>query len=41
MAPDRVVGMDQIISESVALRFLTAPLTAEQVRELVQIPAGK
>ncbi len=38
MAPDHIVGMDQIISESVALKFLSAPLTAEQVKELVQIP---
>jgi NitT/TauT family transport system substrate-binding protein len=40
MAPDRIVGMDQIISESVNLKFLTAPLTAEQVKELVQIPTA-
>ena len=40
MAPDRIVGMDQIIAESVSLKFLTAPLTAEQIKELVQIPAG-
>ena len=38
MAPDQLVGIDQIISEAVALKFLPAPLTAEQVRELVQIP---
>jgi NitT/TauT family transport system substrate-binding protein len=38
MAPDRIVGIDQIIAESVALKFLSAPLTAEQVKELVQIP---
>jgi NitT/TauT family transport system substrate-binding protein len=41
MAPDRIVGMDQIISESVALKFLAAPLTDDQVRELVQIPAAR
>jgi NitT/TauT family transport system substrate-binding protein len=38
MAPDRVIGMDQIIAESVALKFLTAPLTPEQIKEVVQIP---
>jgi len=38
MAPDQLVGVDQIISEAVALKFLPARLTAEQVRELVQIP---
>src|SRR5262249_5198617 len=41
MAPDRIVGMDQIISESVSLKFLAAPLTAEQVKELVQIPNSR
>ena len=40
MAPDRIVGMDQIIAESVSQKFLTAPLTADQIKELVQIPAG-
>ena len=38
MAPDQLVGVDQIIAEAVAAKFLSAPLTAEQVRELVQIP---
>jgi ABC-type nitrate/sulfonate/bicarbonate transport system substrate-binding protein len=38
MAPDQLVGVDQIISEAVALKFLAAPLTAEQIKELVQIP---
>jgi NitT/TauT family transport system substrate-binding protein len=40
LAPDRIVGMDQIISESVNLKVLSAALTAEQVRDLVQIPAN-
>jgi NitT/TauT family transport system substrate-binding protein len=38
MAPDRVVGMDQIITEAVSMKFIPARLTAEQVKELVQIP---
>jgi NitT/TauT family transport system substrate-binding protein len=38
MSPDRVVGMDQIIAEAVSMKFLPAPLSAEQVKELVQIP---
>jgi NitT/TauT family transport system substrate-binding protein len=39
MAPDRVVGMDQIIAEAQAQKFISAPLTPEQVKELIQIPA--
>jgi NitT/TauT family transport system substrate-binding protein len=38
LAPDRVVGIDQIIAEAVATKFLTAPLTPQQVSELIQIP---
>jgi NitT/TauT family transport system substrate-binding protein len=38
MNPDRVVGMDQIIAEAQAQKFVTAPLTAAQVAELIQIP---
>jgi NitT/TauT family transport system substrate-binding protein len=39
MAPDRVVGIDQIVAEAVSMKFLAAPLTAEQIKELIQIPA--
>jgi NitT/TauT family transport system substrate-binding protein len=38
LAIDRVEGIDQIMTDAVAARFIAAPLTAEQVKELVQIP---
>ena len=38
MAPDRIVGMDQIVADAVKLKFISAPLTPAQVEELVQIP---
>ena len=38
MSPDQVVGIDQIVSEAVSMKFLPGPLTPEQVKELVQIP---
>jgi len=38
MNPDRIVGMDQIIAEAQAQKFLAAPLTPAQVTELIQIP---
>src|SRR5215469_12629337 len=38
MATDRVEGIDQIMGDAVAGKFIPAPLTAEQVKELVQIP---
>jgi hypothetical protein len=38
MATDRVEGIDQIMADAVAAKFIPAPLAAEQVKELVQIP---
>ena len=35
--PDQIVGMDSVIAEAVATKFLSAPLTKEQVSELVQM----
>jgi NitT/TauT family transport system substrate-binding protein len=39
LVPDRIVGVDQIIAEAVSMKFLAAPLTPEQVKELIQITA--
>jgi NitT/TauT family transport system substrate-binding protein len=36
--PDRIVGLDTIIPDAVALKFTAAPLTKEQLAELIQIP---
>jgi NitT/TauT family transport system substrate-binding protein len=38
MTPDRMVGLDQVVADAVKFKFLPAPLTPEQVKELVQIP---
>jgi NitT/TauT family transport system substrate-binding protein len=38
LAPDRVEGIDQIMADAVAGKFISAPLTADQAKELVQIP---
>jgi NitT/TauT family transport system substrate-binding protein len=38
LAPDRVLGTDQIMTDAVAGKFISAPLTPEQIKELVQIP---
>lgn len=38
LATDRVEGIDQIMADAVAAKFIPAPLTAEQVKDLVQIP---
>jgi NitT/TauT family transport system substrate-binding protein len=36
--PDKVEGVDQIMADAVAGKFIPAPLTAAQLKELVQIP---
>src|SRR5262249_6070302 len=38
MATGRLAGVDQIMADAVAGKFIPAPLTAEQLKELVQIP---
>jgi NitT/TauT family transport system substrate-binding protein len=38
LAPDRVEGIDQIMADAVAGKFISSPLTTQQVKELVQIP---
>jgi NitT/TauT family transport system substrate-binding protein len=35
--PEHIVGMDQIIADATKLKFIPAPLTPEQTREMVQI----
>jgi NitT/TauT family transport system substrate-binding protein len=37
MAPDRIVGMDQIIADATKQKFILAPLTRDQVEEFVKI----
>jgi len=36
--PDKVIGLDSIVQDAVTLKFTAAPLTKEQLTELVQIP---
>jgi NitT/TauT family transport system substrate-binding protein len=36
--PDKIVGLDQIVKDAVDLKFTTAPLTKDQLAELIQIP---
>jgi len=37
--PGRIAGMGEIIADAVQLKFIAAPLTEPQTRELVQIPS--
>jgi NitT/TauT family transport system substrate-binding protein len=36
--PDKVIGLDAIIQDAVAMKYTAAPLTKEQLAELIQIP---
>jgi ABC-type nitrate/sulfonate/bicarbonate transport system substrate-binding protein len=36
--PDHIVGLDAIVKDAVDLKFTAAPLTKEQLAELIQIP---
>ena len=36
LAPDRIVGLDAIMAEAVATKFMPAPLSKEQIAELVR-----
>src|SRR5436309_10479303 len=36
--PDRVVGLDTIVNDAVAFKYTAAPLTKDQLSELIQIP---
>jgi NitT/TauT family transport system substrate-binding protein len=38
LKPDTVVGVEQIMTESIQNKFITAPLSKEQIAELIQIP---
>ena len=36
--PDKIIGLDTIVKDAVELKFTTAPLTKEQLDQLIQIP---
>ena len=38
LSPDAIVGLDLIMPEAINLKFISAPLTKEQLADLIQIP---
>jgi NitT/TauT family transport system substrate-binding protein len=36
--PDRISGIDEVMADAISFKFITAPLTKEQLAELIQIP---
>jgi ABC-type nitrate/sulfonate/bicarbonate transport system substrate-binding protein len=41
VSPDEIIGLDAIIPDAVNLKFTAAPVTKEQLAELIQIPPRK
>lgn len=39
LSPDKVVGLDVIVHAAVGLKFVAAPLTTQQIADLIQIPS--
>jgi NitT/TauT family transport system substrate-binding protein len=39
--PDAIKGLDTLLPEAVSLKFINAPLTKEQLAELIQVPLKK
>ena len=39
--PDEIKGLDTLMPEAVKLKFIPAPLTKEQIAELIQISPRK
>jgi len=39
--PDRVSGVDEVVADAIAFKFITAPLTAAQRAELIRVPQPK
>ena len=36
--PDKIVGLEEVMPDAVALKYIAAPLTKEQIADMVQIP---
>jgi NitT/TauT family transport system substrate-binding protein len=39
--PDKITGLETLVPEAVNLKFIPAPLSKEQLAELIQIPPRK
>ena len=41
LSPDEITGLEEIVPDAVSLKFTTAPLTKEQLADLIRIPPRK
>jgi NitT/TauT family transport system substrate-binding protein len=40
LQPERVMGLDALMADAVSFKYITAPLTKEQIADLIRIPAA-
>jgi NitT/TauT family transport system substrate-binding protein len=38
MSPDEIKGLDLVLADVLRNRFVTSPLTADQIKDMIQIP---
>jgi NitT/TauT family transport system substrate-binding protein len=36
--PDRISGIDEVMADAIAFKFISAPLTKDELAELIQLP---
>jgi NitT/TauT family transport system substrate-binding protein len=41
VSPDRISGVDEVMADAISFKFLSKPLTKDQLAELIQIPERK
>lgn len=41
LLPDRIIGMDALVTDAVSFKFLSAPLSTEQLSRLIQLQPSK
>jgi NitT/TauT family transport system substrate-binding protein len=39
--PDRIAGVDDVMADAVAYKYIPAPLSKQQLDELIQVPERK
>ena len=39
--PDRISGLDAVMADGVSFKYLSAPLSQEQLRDLIQVPPAR
>ena len=38
VSPDRISGIEEVMADAIGFKFISAPLTKDELAELIQIP---